>query len=55
MVTLYYVRYGDWFAWGMTIITIALLVNVLRQTSSLRRLDSSEVSRLKMSRLNTVL
>jgi apolipoprotein N-acyltransferase len=50
----YYVRFGDWFAWGMTIITIALLVNVLRQTSSLRRLDSSELSLLKMSRLNTV-
>ena len=26
-----YVRYGDWFAWGMTIITLALMVNVLRR------------------------
>jgi apolipoprotein N-acyltransferase len=27
----YYVRYGDWFAWGMTIITLALLAVGLRR------------------------
>jgi apolipoprotein N-acyltransferase len=27
----YYVRYGDWFAWGMTVITLALVVNLLRR------------------------
>jgi apolipoprotein N-acyltransferase len=27
----YYVRYGDWFAWIMTIITLWLMMNVLRR------------------------
>ena len=27
----YYVRYGDWFAWGMTIITVAIVLFHLKR------------------------
>jgi apolipoprotein N-acyltransferase len=32
----YYVRYGDWFAWGMTIITVAIVLFQLKRTIRIR-------------------
>ncbi|HEX6174105.1 MAG TPA: nitrilase-related carbon-nitrogen hydrolase, partial [Candidatus Binatia bacterium] len=32
----YYVRYGDWFAWGMTITTAAILLFGLNRASMVR-------------------